>query len=606
MAVDFSRRVNTDLSTTPFQYIVFGKDGGLLEVELNEAQMLAYERQKNTLKLLGDLYSNPSMFKYDSEKGVFSIEPGILSVNGYLINITDTVSIPNVTDGSNVYVTVTTETVDKDSTIKKFGISSEENIENTIKDGRIGIETSRRESISVTIGTTSEDNSVLLGDISGTEFIISSEFRNIPKGFTEFDNALDEINSNLSSHTSNTSNPHSVTKAQVGLGNVENKSSVTIRGEITKSNVTTALGYTPLNQSLKGSASGLAELDSNGKVPSSQLPSYVDDVIEGYLSGGKFYKESAHTTEITGESGKIYIDLHTGKTYRWSGSTFGVISETLALGETSSTAYRGDRGKIAYDHSQTAHAPSNAQANVIETIKVNGTAITPSSKAVNITVPTNNNQLTNGAGYITSSEASANALINSLDEGLDTPSDNDYYISQYAGGGTTHRTYYRKPVSALWNYIKSKLATVATSGSYNDLSNKPTIPTVGNGTVTIKQSGASKGTFTMNQSGNKTIELDNTWRGIQDNLTSTSTTDSLSAKQGKILNEKFGTTLTSTLSAGSTSLVFSNSVITTSSTIDLYTDKYGVNPTNVVVETGKMTLTFDAQTKDISVKAVIK
>ena len=54
-----------------------------------------------------------------------------------------------------------------------------------------------------------------------------------------------EIASNLSSHTSNTSNPHSVTKEQVGLGNVENKSSATIRGEITKSNVTTSLGYTP-------------------------------------------------------------------------------------------------------------------------------------------------------------------------------------------------------------------------------------------------------------------------------------------------------------------------------------------------------------------------
>ena len=97
-----------------------------------------------------------------------------------------------------------------------------------------------------------------------------------------------------------------------------------------------------------------------------------------------------------------------------------------------------------------------------------------------------------------------------------------------------------------------------------------------------------------------------TWRGIQDNLTSDSTTDSLSAAQGKVLNDKFGTTLTSTLSAGSTTLTFSNSVITTSSTIDLYTDKYGVNPTNVVVEDGTMTLTFDAQSKDISVKAIIK
>lgn len=77
------------------------------------------------------------------------------------------------------------------------------------------------------------------------------------------------------------------------------------------------------------------------------------------------------------------------------------------------------------------------------------------------------------------------------------------------------------------------------SGSYNDLTDKPTIPTVGNGTVTIKQVGASKGTFTMNQSGNTTIELtdNNTWRGIQNNLTSDSTTDSLSAAQGKVLKD---------------------------------------------------------------------
>lgn len=119
-----------------------------------------------------------------------------------------------------------------------------------------------------------------------------------------------------------------------------------------------------LDTSLKGAANGLAELDSTGKVPSTQLPSYVDDVIEGYYYNSKFYKESAHTNEITGETGKIYVNLGEGtdqnKTYRWSGSAFVVISETLALGETSSTAYRGDRGKTAYDHSQvTTGNPHN-------------------------------------------------------------------------------------------------------------------------------------------------------------------------------------------------------------------------------------------------------
>lgn len=132
-------------------------------------------------------------------------------------------------------------------------------------------------------------------------------------------------------------------------------------------------------------------------------------------------------------------------------------------------------------------------------------------------------------------------MINTLSTGTATPIDDDYYISQYSGGGTTTTTYHRRPMKALFEYIKGKLSTVAVSGSYNDLSNKPTIPTVGNGTVTIKQAGTSKGTFTMNQSGNTTIELtdNNSWRGIQDNLTSTSTTDSLSAAQGKVLNDKF-------------------------------------------------------------------
>lgn len=203
-------------------------------------------------------------------------------------------------------------------------------------------------------------------------------------------------NSDLLSHTSNTSNPHSVTKAQVGLSNVENKSSATIRSEITSSNVTTALGYTPLNSSLKGANSGIAELDENGKVPSSQLPSYVDDVLE-YSAKNNF--------PATGETGKIYVDTTTNLTYRWSGSAYVEISASLALGETSSTAYRGDRGKTAYDHSQTAHAPSNAEKNIIVGVQKNGTNLTvDSNRKVNITVPTKTSELSNDSGFITTSD----------------------------------------------------------------------------------------------------------------------------------------------------------------------------------------------------------
>lgn len=165
--------------------------------------------------------------------------------------------------------------------------------------------------------------------------------------------------------------------------------------------------------SAKGTANGVAELDSTGKVPANQLPSFVDDVIEGYLNAGKLYKEEAHTSQINGETGKIYIDLHTNKTYRWSGSAFVVISDTIALGETSTTAYRGDKGKTAYDHSQAAHAPSNAEKNVIVGVKVNGATISPdSSRNVSITTPTKVSELTNDSGFITATAntASANKL----------------------------------------------------------------------------------------------------------------------------------------------------------------------------------------------------
>lgn len=103
-----------------------------------------------------------------------------------------------------------------------------------------------------------------------------------------------------------------------------------------------------ISSSEKGAANGVASLDRSGKVPSSQLPSYVDDVIEGHYHDNKFYDETDQSV-ITGESGKIYVDLDTNKTYRWSGSTFVVISETLALGTTSSTAYPGDKGKKLYE-----------------------------------------------------------------------------------------------------------------------------------------------------------------------------------------------------------------------------------------------------------------
>ncbi len=120
-------------------------------------------------------------------------------------------------------------------------------------------------------------------------------------------------------------------------------------------------GYVPLSQ--KGVANGVATLGGDGKVPATQLPSFVDDTLEGYLYNGNFYSDENHTILIAAESGKIYVDLPSNRCYRWSGSQYTEISQSLALGETSSTAYRGDRGKTAYDHSQQTGNPHNTSLN---------------------------------------------------------------------------------------------------------------------------------------------------------------------------------------------------------------------------------------------------
>ena len=145
------------------------------------------------------------------------------------------------------------------------------------------------------------------------------------------DSAIQGVKVNGTALTPDTNKVVDITKSGLGLGNVTNDAQV--------------------KRSEMGVANGVATLDGEGKVPSAQLPSFVDDVIEGYYYNSKFYRNSEHTEEITPSAGIIYVDLPSNKTYRWGGTAYVVISDTLALGETSSTAYRGDRGKAAYEHS---------------------------------------------------------------------------------------------------------------------------------------------------------------------------------------------------------------------------------------------------------------
>lgn len=402
--------------------------------------------------------------------------------------------------------------------------------------------------------------------------------------------------------------------------------------------------------SQKGTANGVASLDANGKVPSSQLPSYVDDVLE-YDNKASF--------PSTGETGKIYVDKATNLTWRWSGSAYVEISPSLALGETSSTAYAGDKGKAVADSltthkadttvhvtstekstwnnkmdkttvltggSQTSSSSADGGSNVYTFTKSDGTTSTltvkngskgsqgdpgatgksidsvslkstsgktktysvktgttevgtfsvtdgsdgasgaaatisigtvttgaagtsvsitnvgtTSAAKFNFTIPkgdkgdkgdpgqnatttdvvstsanglapkvtdtskflkgdgtwatptnttyesksaasggTDVSLVTTGEKYnwnnkVDKTEAGVNAAINLLSTGTSDPKDDDYYISQYVGGGTTTTTYHRRPIKALWNYIKGKID----AAGYGIVANNLTTTTAG-------------------------------------------------------------------------------------------------------------------------------
>lgn len=171
------------------------------------------------------------------------------------------------------------------------------------------------------------------------------------------------------------------------LGGVKIGSHITVNDgviSITEEDVVEALGFTPVGSGEVGKKNGIAQLDSDGKVPSSQLPSYVDDVVE---------VASSDAMPGTGEAGKIYVTKDDNKTFRWSGTGYVEISASLALGETSSTAYAGDKGKA----NATAIATLQSNYSTLgQTVQSQGTAISGLGSKVD-TATSNITKITNGS-----------------------------------------------------------------------------------------------------------------------------------------------------------------------------------------------------------------
>ena len=131
----------------------------------------------------------------------------------------------------------------------------------------------------------------------------------------------------------------------------------------------------------KGAPNGLASLNESGIIPSAQLPSYVDDVIE---------VDTFSNLPGTGESGKIYIVQDTNLTYRWSGTDYVEISKSLALGETSSTAYSGDKGKATTD---VVNSLSDTLVNDVLVAQSNQNSVSLTIKSITKTTANKDKQL---------------------------------------------------------------------------------------------------------------------------------------------------------------------------------------------------------------------
>lgn len=255
-----------------------------------------------------------------------------------------------------------------------------------------------------------------------------------------------------------------------------------------------------LETSLKGVAGGLAELDANGVVPASQLPSFVDDVLE-------YSSESAFPS--TGEAGKIYVATDTNLTYRWSGTQYTEISESLALGENSSTAYRGDRGKIAYDH---AVLKGSAFGPGIYTITTNAEGHVTAATAVVDT------DITSILGNTPVARATADASGNNIADTYATKATIealDYSDPNYASGkyvskvtqtdgqiSVTHASFV-KPVVAITNgTTDGPTMTVQATGGTSDSKTIPSASASYSGVVTTDaQTFAGDKTFNGNING---------------------------------------------------------------------------------------------------------
>lgn len=203
---------------------------------------------------------------------------------------------------------------------------------------------------------------------------------------------------------------------------------------------------------------GVPTIDANGKILETYLPSYVDDVVEGYYYDGKFYTSSAHTTEITAETGKIYVDIPSNVTYRYGGTTYVPITNPVDImtGATSSTAGvaglvpappAGAQGKfLRGDGTWETVVTSDIKARqAIDTSNKNYPLLFSYAETSSTTTNIDNTTRRNNSIYVNPSTGTVTATnfagkINNHTVNADVPSNPVFTDTKYTLSGTTYDT----------------------------------------------------------------------------------------------------------------------------------------------------------------------
>lgn len=261
------------------------------------------------------------------------------------------------------------------------------------------------------------------------------------------------------------------------------------------SNVTSVTNRVKSLENAKGAKSGIATLDSNGKLTAAQIPASVTDVYEGTYSNSTTFNNPSGTA-YTGQSGKIYVDTTSKKIYRYTGTSYVEISVSLALGETSTTAYAGDKGKTLATN-LSAHTSNTSNPHGVTAEQV-GLGKVENKTSAEIRAELTKSDVTTALGYTppttnttyNPATQSANGLMSSTDkkklDGIEAGAQKNTITGIKGSSESTYRTGNVNITAAnigLGNVTNESKATMFTNAA---LTGTPTAPTAAQGTDTTQ------------------------------------------------------------------------------------------------------------------------